>query len=571
MGVFRAILCTAVMVLLLVVSAAARQWTYRSDGAGFEAELLDVKGGNVVLKKPDGSLVTVPLGKLSLGDIRYIEETLAAAESRITGGKPAEAKQPPPAPQKTESAANVDLTKLRYNWQKGKTYVYRLNIVVDRGYYNEELSGNVSYKVKTVDEDEISLVMTPTLTRGEKVTAPGRIIVTPGGRMLFFATVPPAKEALFALDPFGKMLRLEQSSSLPYLLGDLSQLMVEQLPAEPQSQWTVSNEMGLVVVEAHYPFCRYLSSGFREGVPAAEKTVYTVKGRTGKFITITKQYELTTASTIGGKPRFEAGGQGTLQFDTEQGVCGKSDYSLRVVVRDANTTEEIPVRISYRLLSPEDLARAAKEEEEAKKEAERIRQEKIRPLTAAELEAASADLSSHDPVAVSRALKLLAEKQPSQPNPQIAQALTAILLSDEHAPRRAEAAEALINWATADSVPALNKALQDQWPPVRSAAIEALCKFKPKESVKPIAQLLTQGMTRGAAGKFLKAIGSEAEEVVLPYLEDKDAWVRAEVCSILEVIGTKKSLPALEKALTDESFMVNGNARKALAAIKARQ
>jgi hypothetical protein len=37
------------------------------------------------------------------------------------------------------------------------------------------------------------------------------------------------------------------------------------------------------------------------------------------------------------------------------------------------------------------------------------------------------------------------------------------------------------------------------------------------------------------------------------------------------IIGTQKSLPTLEKVLGDESFMVNGNARKALPIVKSRQ
>ena len=43
------------------------------------------------------------------------------------------------------------------------------------------------------------------------------------------------------------------------------------------------------------------------------------------------------------------------------------------------------------------------------------------------------------------------------------------------------------------------------------------------------------------------------------------------MCELLESLGSKKSLPALEKAVTDENWMVNGAARKSLAAVKARE
>ena len=34
--------------------------------------------------------------------------------------------------------------------------------------------------------------------------------------------------------------------------------------------------------------------------------------------------------------------------------------------------------------------------------------------------------------------------------------------------------------------------MNDQWPPVKSNAIEALCKYKPKEAIKPVAQQLAE-------------------------------------------------------------------------------
>ncbi len=106
---------------------------------------------------------------------------------------------------------------------------------------------------------------------------------------------------------------------------------------------------------------------------------------------------------------------------------------------------------------------------------------------------------------------------------------------------------------------------------MQSNAVEVLCQYKPKEAIKPVARMLANGMTRGSAEKFLKAVGPDAEDAVLAQIKTHDDWVRASVCQLLGSIGTKKSIPALEKALLDESWMVNGNARKSLAAVKARE
>jgi HEAT repeat protein len=51
----------------------------------------------------------------------------------------------------------------------------------------------------------------------------------------------------------------------------------------------------------------------------------------------------------------------------------------------------------------------------------------------------------------------------------------------------------------------------------------------------------------------------------------KDAWARADICTLLGAVGSKKSIPVLEKAVMDENWMVNGNARKALSAVKSRK
>ena len=358
---------------------------------------------------------------------------------------------------------------------------------------------------------------------------------------------------------------------MPFLLGDLSALMIERLPGKKKSSWTVAGDTAISVVETYYPYFRHSPIGLHEGVPTNEKAVYTIRSRDEKSATIAKHYELVTAATVGGKPRFEATGDGKLIYNLERGVPGSLDFKMQVVVRDANRTEEIPLRVTYRLLSEQDLADAAKEAAEAKKTAEAERKEKARPMTDAEIAAAAADLASGNAQTVAAALKLLGEKKPAQPNQKAASALESVMLHGDNVRSRGEAAKAMKNWATSQNVPGLIKAMEDDWPPVRSGAMEALAAFCPKQATKAVAAQLSNMMTRGAAIKFLKAIGPEAESAVLPYLKDaKDAFLCADVCNLLGAIGTGKSLPALEKAAKDDNWMIKGAPKKALAAIKAR-
>src|SRR5262245_15065896 len=64
------------LVLFAIDSAPAREWHARNGSASIEAELLDFRDGNVILKRKDGKVIEVPLDKLSLPDVKYVKDTL---------------------------------------------------------------------------------------------------------------------------------------------------------------------------------------------------------------------------------------------------------------------------------------------------------------------------------------------------------------------------------------------------------------------------------------------------------------------------------------------------------------
>ena len=239
----------------------------------------------------------------------------------------------------------------------------------------------------------------------------------PGRHVGFVSDVDRAKEVTIRIDACGRVLDSSGGAPLPYLLGDLAELVVEPLPEAEQNTWTITADPGVAVVSLQYPFCRFSRPGFREGVPAVEKTVYTVEEASDKLISIAKHYEMTSAATLGGKPRIEAVGDGKLKFDVPRGVFASLDYDIRVTVRDANKTEETPLHVTYRLLSEQDLAEAAEEAKQAKQEAEKTRQEKAQPLAEKEIDNAVADLASEDADRVAESLKLLADKKPHSRTP----------------------------------------------------------------------------------------------------------------------------------------------------------
>jgi hypothetical protein len=103
---------------------------------------------------------------------------------------------------------------------------------------------------------------------------------------------------------------------------------------------------------------------------------------------------------------------------------------------------------------------------------------------------------------------------------------------------------------------------------VRDAALESLGKLKTPAAAEAVAAQLARNWR--VAGAALRAMGPVAEPVVLPYLNDRDFWVRAEAYKILGEIGGKKSLEAMTKRADNLEMGDRHAFDEALAAIKRR-
>jgi len=121
---------------------------------------------------------------------------------------------------------------------------------------------------------------------------------------------------------------------------------------------------------------------------------------------------------------------------------------------------------------------------------------------------------------------------------------------------RSSAIEGLVFWATKKQVPMMIKLLkaeelQVNWPE-KKKLIKALSRFPSSPVFIAIASQLTEFTQEDEAIAALIGFGSEAEQVVCQTLESHSADARKNAVKILQEIGTKRSLPALEKALKKE-------------------
>jgi HEAT repeat protein len=149
-------------------------------------------------------------------------------------------------------------------------------------------------------------------------------------------------------------------------------------------------------------------------------------------------------------------------------------------------------------------------------------------------------------------------------------ALEPLLNDPDHFTRQAMI-RALGVWGTRENIPALVKMFEHADVFTRRAAIIALGNIKDERSAEAIAGRLEDALNRPAASETLQKMGPLAETAAARMIEHKDWMIRLTVCQILKVIGTKKSIPALETGVKDSNGLVAGEAKAALQVLQARE
>jgi HEAT repeat protein len=181
------------------------------------------------------------------------------------------------------------------------------------------------------------------------------------------------------------------------------------------------------------------------------------------------------------------------------------------------------------------------------------------------------DLKDPDGRTRARALNDLSRANPDSPRRAEVAGAVAPLLGDPEPNTRAAAARALGVWGTGEDVPALAKALDDPERAVQRQALDALVKLKDPRASAPVAALLANDALRHDAVRALRTIGNDAEDEVANLLRHPEADVRLAACQVLQSIGTKASIPALRRLLTDPKKEVASAARAAASAIDPTQ
>jgi hypothetical protein len=153
---------------------------------------------------------------------------------------------------------------------------------------------------------------------------------------------------------------------------------------------------------------------------------------------------------------------------------------------------------------------------------------------------------------------------------EVRKALEAVI-DDPDQGTRNEVCEALGVWGTKETVPVLVKQLKNQDFGTRLAALRGLVKLKDPSATEAIATCLVPHETRGEAANALRTIGPSAEPIVVKYLKSDDPRVKEEACHILEMIGSQKSIPAVEELLNDRDASVSGTAKRTIEILRNKR
>ncbi|TVS07952.1 MAG: hypothetical protein EA424_29170 [Planctomycetaceae bacterium] len=380
----------------------------------------------------------------------------------------------PEAPAVTAAAEPAE-TPLRYDWQVGQTFAYNARVVVELPDRIETYQGTVQYTVNSVERDHRRVTYQGGLANSTRWKSEGR----PSRSFPPFRPPGPSRGPFsrsdfrggeqttneITISSTGSIVSIKGDSHLPYLIGNVSLLPFEPLPDSMAPQWEITTEAAVAEKDQRSnlrpmfgPFDPFGRGMQDQTVQAAtESRTYEITASQGPLVTVAKTHELKSPAPVEGEVSFVLSGSGTWQFCRKEHVSESLRMDHKLLIAKDNQQVTVLIGIEYRRLTDAELAerQAARQEqlaehqrradELARAKAEQQRQAEA-PLTEDERAAMLTALDGSDTTALSQALEELAEKDPQQPDAEIAEAIRRAL-SHADRPVREAAHRALLQWS----------------------------------------------------------------------------------------------------------------------------
>jgi serine/threonine protein kinase len=522
-----------------------------------------------VIRVKAGGHVTIRI-EVRIADQRQSTRDVPQDQDRISpskGDADAKVATDGAASSAADPSIALRLPALRYGWKQGRQLVYDVHLEWDDGDGPRGMIGSFVFDIQSSDDDEATVRVSGSLA--QQMRPPIDRSWPPRGipRDLAFGFGPTflgqGHEVTF--DRRGKVLAIRGDSQMPFALGNLSTLIVDELPERLTAQWKQTRQLPVRTWPREGRFGGRLPLPFEAPLDRAsdgiETATFAVSQQSENRVLLTKDFTLEASERIGGKPRCSIKGRSNLTFDRGEGVFSKSRSKNDVAWIDGAGENKLQVRLDLSLVDEAELERRKK-----------LAAENMpRPLTAEEHAKLLEDLRTNDAARQAAAANLLKKRIPGDDRAEMAAALVPLL---DHTDRqlRDAAAAALAKWATAEEVPVLLKLLEDPATGSRWAAIDALGELRDPRAIEALVRRLSVPIDRMKAIWALEKFSSGTEKPLLALVAHDEAEVRRAAAELLGKKGTAESLPAMERlAAHDDEASVRAAAGQAVAAIKNRK
>ncbi|MCA9018197.1 MAG: hypothetical protein KDA77_22940, partial [Planctomycetaceae bacterium] len=369
--------------------------------------------------------------------------------------------------------------------------------------YSEILTGVAQYTVTKSNADSFEVQCTGKLNSATK--SKSQRVLIPPMRLhrhrspfagLSHSMLGAFEPHVLELNRYGEINTMKGSSLLPYLIGHLSKINLIPLSPDGAAEWSESEKTSVSVISSDRIPLPFREANVEKTLGAKQTTEYKITEEKGDDVTIAVTHAYRTVALVDGAPEIELSGTGTIQFDKKQG-CVKSlllDYKL--FRRTESSVHKIPITISSKQLSQDELARFRADQEELQKKhlAEMKKREEASKFEIpenidADLKELLTDLATKNILKRKAALKKLSQSKPKQETPEVSQILIQVLNSKDITVV-ADASEALAVWSTKADVPAMIELLPEVNILGLDHVIDAILKHQTPEGIAAVANLM---------------------------------------------------------------------------------
>jgi S1-C subfamily serine protease len=183
----------------------------------------------------------------------------------------------------------------------------------------------------------------------------------------------PAENGSMEIDGSGRIIYAKGGLTLPYLLGDIPQFLIDPLPDDGRQTWESSASVTIYEKSGsprgfgapgfprmpRNPFGPRFPGGGRDADegktrPGSEHAVYTRTDGGKDVVTIRKQYELRVPATAQSPVAITLAGAGEIKFDTKLGVPREIKFDAKLSESGKGQAEVVPISITCTLIVGEE-------------------------------------------------------------------------------------------------------------------------------------------------------------------------------------------------------------------------